>query len=797
MGTVHLAHDMVLDKRVALKRLIAPGFEHALARRQLLHEGRALAALDHPGIARVQDVLDGSPPALILEYVDGLSLKEWLQASHDSSAALRLLFDVLDAVAYAHACAVVHCDLKPGNVLVSASGRAKIVDFGIALMLERAATTTLHPDETRQPAYTPRYAAPEVKRGHTPTPASDVYSLGVLIDELLDASAEATTPGLHRLRRVAARARAEAIENRYRTAAELRDALRVTAGPGEATRSRWRAFVPAAMIVGAGCVSSGMALVGDAGRRAFPVSHPVLAVVTRVDAASAPSLSAAAADLVRNALRPLVRARLVSSDVPALREDTPQLIKSLADKGLSHVLVPTVASAGSGVRLSVAILRADTGQVVHTATRYGRSDALAELSKDVAIELREWFGEAQPRRTGSPVKEPGAAALAQYSQARQYSERPDVPGNLARARVLLERVVQAAPQFAAAHAELGRVLLLTHRDAPAPELLVHAQAAVMEAVALQPEAPEARVSLAIILNATGKRAQAIGELHRALGRVPDDDRALAMLGQWEASQGNVDAGVRLLETAVGIRASWVNRRALGTVLFNVGRYAEAAAQFAILVDLQSDNPWGYQMLGSARQQLGQLDAAATAYQQSLAIRPTAAVLSNLATLEYGRGNLTVSEGLYEQALQIAGADPVVLRNLGDVRLRLGKIRQARQSYEDSLLQSAKMLAIDRAHLIALSTSAYASARLGDCVNARHFTERLIKISLDDVGNTADAVNAQVLCGHVDLLRPLVRALERSGTAPLAVLEVDIAEKSRGNREVRELLGVKSEGGEGA
>ena len=95
-----------------------------------------------------------------------------------------MLTQVAEAVAYAHDRDVVHCDIKPSNVLVTRKGRVKVIDFGISLVLSRASTTMV--DElTRGVACTPRYAAPEVLQGRTPTPASDVYSMGVLIEEVL------------------------------------------------------------------------------------------------------------------------------------------------------------------------------------------------------------------------------------------------------------------------------------------------------------------------------------------------------------------------------------------------------------------------------------------------------------------------------------------------------------------------------------------------------------------------------------------------------------------------------------
>ena len=186
MGLVFLAEraDGQMAREVALKlpRLSwLPGLAERLAR-----ERDILAALTHPHIARLYDagVDEAGRPWLALEYVDGLPLTDWCER-HASSVAerLQLLLQVADAVSAAHARLVVHRDLKPANVLVTAEGRAMLLDFGIAGLLQAdgaAGATLLGPR-----ALTPDYASPEQVRGEPLGTASDVYSLGVVAYELL------------------------------------------------------------------------------------------------------------------------------------------------------------------------------------------------------------------------------------------------------------------------------------------------------------------------------------------------------------------------------------------------------------------------------------------------------------------------------------------------------------------------------------------------------------------------------------------------------------------------------------
>jgi serine/threonine-protein kinase len=196
MATVWLAErtDMLQGRPIALK-LPHRAWRHAGLAERMAREREILATLDHPNIARLYDagVDDEGQPYLALEFVEGVRLDDYA-ASHAMSvpARLRLFLQVLGAVAHAHARLVVHRDLKPSNILVGADGQAKLLDFGIARLLDdgaaaaAAAAAELTQQGTR--VLTPEYASPEQIGGQAIGTASDIYSLGVVLFELLTGS---------------------------------------------------------------------------------------------------------------------------------------------------------------------------------------------------------------------------------------------------------------------------------------------------------------------------------------------------------------------------------------------------------------------------------------------------------------------------------------------------------------------------------------------------------------------------------------------------------------------------------
>ncbi len=759
------------NRVVAIKRLRNQWLADDEALKRLVLEGRALAALEHPNVERVLDAID-TPPALVLEYLQGQPLDAWLRGRREPAHVLAVVRQVVEATAFAHAHAIIHCDLKPRNVIVTVSGQAKVIDFGIALLQSRVRDTVTS-QATREAAFTPRYAAPEVQRGATPTAAADVYSLGVLIDEVVESCSEAGAPLppalAQALREVALPARAENAADRPRDAAALLARLPVSvpsAGNGALAHARHARSSSSA----SSCIGSGMALYGDTSTPMVPT----LAVVARVDDAASKTGSAGAADLLRQALGPLDAARLVEGDVPTYSAGLPDLVARLRDQGLSHVVIPTVAPFGSGVRMSVVVYHARDGQALKTITRHGRIEEMTSLARDVAMELRAWLGEPDTvlPEIATPVQ-PTPEVLARYSEARVYASRPDKPGHLDNARLLLEQAVRLQPEFALAHAELGRVLLLKYLESPAPELVIAAQDALGEAQRHGGDLEEVLLGLAMAKQMTGRRDEAIPFLQRVLDANPASDRALGTLGEIDAASGRADAGITLLERAVAVRPSFTNHRALGTTLFNEGRYEEALASFAHLAELQRDNPWSHQMVGATYQRLGQADLARAAYERSLGLRRTASTLTNLATISYEQGDLATAERLYAEAVALEPADPVMHRNLADVQLQRGRDAAARETYQQAVAAASALLRVDAGDVRARGNAAYASARAGDCGAALVHCTRLATLAPTSVSALANRANAYALCERFVESAAVLAQLKTRGLAPTAVLEKDV------------------------
>jgi tetratricopeptide (TPR) repeat protein len=200
MGAVYLGKrtDGEIQQNVAVK-LLRVGADRPEWRERFLRERQLLADLNHPSIARLMDAghTGDGLPYLVMEYVDGVSIDTYAADLHLNERLL-LFLRVCEAVSYAHRHLIIHRDLKPSNIIVDRSGQPKLLDFGIAKLLNAA-----EPSQTVERLFTPHYASPEQISGGAQTTATDVYSLGAVLQKLLtgkspheskDQNAEAMMP---------------------------------------------------------------------------------------------------------------------------------------------------------------------------------------------------------------------------------------------------------------------------------------------------------------------------------------------------------------------------------------------------------------------------------------------------------------------------------------------------------------------------------------------------------------------------------------------------------------------------
>jgi serine/threonine-protein kinase len=627
MGEVYLARraDGQYEQVAALKvlSLVAGG---AVAGQRLVAERQILARLSHPSIARLIDggVSDTGIPFLVMEYVPGERLTTYCAEHHlDLRARLSLFLVVCDAVRYAHEHLVVHRDLKPANIIVTPDGAPKLLDFGIAKLLDGDPTGDTTQSGWR--ALTPDYASPEQLNGQPITTASDVYQLGVLLHELLvgrrpsrDSNAELVPPSsfdspLARQLRgdldaiLLKALRAEPAE-RYRGAAHFADDIArfidghpVHARPDSwAYRSRKFARRHSLSLMGTAAVfllvlafaigtqrqSRRTAVERD---RAEAVTDFIESVLGR----ASPNTAGRANESVRDVLdRGAARVQSELSGQPLVQARLLQVIGNVyGEIGVRDSAVVMLTRAVHLLRQSAA----DRDPELATATRRlglfltqtGKFDSAATLLEEAERRLRRDVATGTARF---------ASALTDLGYSWQ------VHGRLGRADSLLREalMIQERDSVAAAGATLNNLgwIQISRGDMPAAEgyfrkslaerLRLHGRNHVLVATSLE--------SLGTALSRAGKFAEADSILSEAIElrqRIAPETRAdiaglIYSRAQIRRQQGRLAEAVPMLEQALTMRISDLgddhfvtanSRNGLALAFEDLGRMAEAEALY--------------------------------------------------------------------------------------------------------------------------------------------------------------------------------------------------------------------------
>jgi len=634
MGVVWRAHDLQLGRDVALKVLPDSRVADADSRARLLREARAAAALGHPNIVTVYDVGEADGHVFIaMEFVPGRTLSEVI--GHDGVPvveAVRLGVQIAAALAHAHERGVVHRDVKPSNVIVTPSGVARVLDFGIAtwVVSDHSDTVTVGLTQAGSLVGTPGAMAPEQWRGERADPRTDVWAFGVLMYTLLTgappfqgrttyelATAISTSepPVLPArvppaLRALVTRCLEREPERRFRSASELHAALEMIAAgtspvaaepvPPASERHGGR-LRPAAVAVGvavaviAALVALFVALRGG-GRGAAGRPITSLAVLPldnfSHDAGQQYFVDGMTEELTTR-LAQLGVVRVISrTSVMRYRGTTLALPVIAKQLGVDAIVEGSVEQAGGRMRITAQLVRAATDEHLW-ARSYEREvgDALAlqdEVAGAIAREVRGTLasGPQMPRsatRHSAPRAAVAAEAVQAYLRGRdQYQKWTD--DGVRRALEYYDRALAIAPTFAAAMAARASALLWVSN---APDTVSLARTAIAKALALAPDLGEAHAAHAkSLFENDWNWAESEREFRRAIALNPNDADAHHHYSHLLVALGRVDEAreqARIMLTLDPLSAASHNH--LGWLAYECGDFDQAVAECNKAVEL--------------------------------------------------------------------------------------------------------------------------------------------------------------------------------------------------------------------
>ena len=764
MGQVWKARDSRLDRIVAIK------FSKGEFSKRFEREARAIAALNHPNICILHDI---GPDYLVMEFIDGTPIQGPLPLDQ----ALRYALQICNALDAAHQKSITHRDLKPGNILVAASG-VKLLDFRLAKVgatvdptSDVEQTMSLSLTEAGAILGTAAYMSPEQAKGEPVDARSDVFSFGLVLYEMLSGrrafarnSAVETMAGIIRDEPAPLQAppNVSAIVNgclcklparRFQAMAEVRTALEqamgVCAGGGviemivdppassRGLRRRW--LTPAVVLVLAVLAAAGWWTRARWIGPQLPASRQL--VILPFENLSRDPLDQAFCDglveLLTSSLTQMERFHSVlwvipSSDVRRLK------LQSVGDarKAFPVNLAVTGSLQSDGDQILVVVNLSDAanmrqiGSQIVPVRRADRSQLITRLNS----ELLRLLGLSGGEPAGGAPRPITPSAYEAYVQGKGFLLRSEIPANLNRAIELLEQSFAQDQKFAASQATLADAYLRRYQATKNREWLAKADQMVQRSLALDPREPQVHITLGRLYRTMGEPGKAVTEYQKAIAMDDLNVAAYTNLAiAYSDARRPADAENTYLQ-AVRIRPSyWPAYSNLGIFYMQRGDYGKAVEPLSLVVKLAPDYVEGHTNLGVLYYNMNRFDEALEELGKSLSTRPTSLALSNRGTVFFFKGDFARARDDFRRAIELEDNNPLFWGNLADALTQIpGSQAESREAYLRAIALSHEQLAVNPNNATLVGRLAFFLARTSNCIEARSLMKKSLRLAPDRV-----------------------------------------------------------------
>lgn len=660
MGEVYLAEDSVLERPVALKFIAHHFIGDEWAREQLTKEARAVARLENLNICAVYGVEEmDSHNFIVMQYVEGETLASLLSRGLlGPERAIDLAEQIIGALSAAHTRGVIHRDVKPQNIMVTADDKVKVLDFGLAKFVQQQqqdAKGAGHATDQTSPfgfvVGTVAYMSPEQMRGDELDCRSDIFSFGIVLHEMLGGGnpflretdegtitaikASETTPlnGLPHglpggLERVARKCLAKERGLRYETAEQLlRDLRGVRGGVAHsAAASRRRVHLKRYAAAALALVLMLLAATGLVYMRLSKIH--TLAVLPIANMSEDPAVEYLSAGLTRNlsdkfSYLPRLKLRLPSIVPPGV-SDAEAIVKIGRELKADAVLSGQIVNQGDALRLRLSLLNtADASQTWDGTFNLDAANLLVlqdDITREVASRLGLWLiGDEKELLTKRQTD--SEEALKVYMRGRHYWGLKRDRENIQTAISLFERAIDLDPSFAKAYTGLADCYALTanvlYGPIPTREAMDRARWNARQALELDDSLAEAHTSMGVIrLRFDWDWPEAEREFKRAIEIDPEYALARFWYSNLLVAQGRFNESVRESEAAREFDPySSLADMNYGRALYYARRFDEAEAYFRKKIEERPDIPQFQHIMGYVLLQQGRLDEAIATFEK--------------------------------------------------------------------------------------------------------------------------------------------------------------------------------------
>jgi serine/threonine protein kinase/tetratricopeptide (TPR) repeat protein len=800
MGEVYEVEDKELGGRIALK-VVHPqmSFDQTVLER-FRREVLLARQVTHPNVCRVFDIGYHKQQGreiifLTMELVPGETLSARLKRDGriEPREARTIALQLCQALGAAHQAGVLHRDFKCGNVILIGSGetvRAVVTDFGIARWMR--STQDSAGTVTTQGAIfgTPAYMSPEQIQGKELTVASDLYSLGLVLYEMVTGvrpfqGKSSWTEALKRLTEdpvAPARVSPELVRNwnaailkclerdparRFSSAEEVIASLRGDKSTLSIRRQRLMASAALLLLTAA----TAFVLRYRIFTPSLPAAKHIAVLPFKSVIGGDPTSQATAYGLAESLTGNL--SRLQTSErsmwvVPwkTVREQPASDDRHLASAlGVNLILTGELENQGGNLHLYAELKDAATLRELRSTTIeipeaqiVTLEDRLLEISASMLqLSLPEGTLHHLPV---DATTEPGAYAF--YEQGKGYLQR-FTPDDVDKAIVLLQRAIDKDPRFALAYASLARAYSWKYQNTKDTTWHDKARQACTQALALDDKLAYGHLALGMIQKDAGDVAGAIQQFQQALLLDPTNSETQNQLSRAYDQAGRLLEAENLLKDAIRRNpASWTNYNDLGYFYFNHAQYSLAEPLFRSATQLAPDNPVAFRNLGAIYIVLGKYKDAESILTRAIAIRPDAEGFSNLGTSLFYQDRYAESARMFQQATRLSPHDDRLWRNLGDAYMLAGDQPEARQAYETAIQTLEKVLALSPKDGLSLENLALYHAKLAHKEKALSILARATRLSPRTPEFVFTSALVYELCGMREKALEALRAALQAG-----------------------------------
>ncbi len=783
MGEVYRAQDTRLKRTVALKRLSPYLRSDPLYRKRFEQEAERASAFSDAHAAAVYDVIeDRDELFLVMEFVEGQTLRQRLQSRVSMEEFLRIAVQCAEALDAAHRCGLLHCDIKPENIMLTPSGQVKMLDFGVAKRLPRADQSSTI-DRSSASGGTPAYMSPEVLLEKAPDCRADIFSLGVVLYEGLaghhpfvsDSYVATTHRVLHEnpvplrmlnpkvpeeLERIVEQAMAKEPARRYINARDLADDLEaVQSGitpsrllpPPKAKRFKhvysWAALVVAAIVVlvGVALVAARSEMVRRwLGAEQAPAAQMRLAILPFTPAANDASSQAFAEGLTESiSMRLTQLTRSYPLEIVPPRDLAADSIRTAQQArrsyGVNRVLEGSLRQFNNMVRITYNLVDAGSLTQLRGDTITVEADKPFDVEDRVLQSLVGQLGlELQPNERVSLFSRgtQAPAAYDYYLRGRGYLQEYQKPQNLESAITAFRHALERDPKYSLAYAGLGEAYLDKYDRDRESKWVDEALHSCQQAVALARDLATGHICLGMVYNGTGHYEDASQEMQRAVQLDPTNDDALRGLASAYVSLGKANEAEQTFQRAIQMRPQyWGGYAWLGGFYWRHARYDDAARMYTEMIALAPDSFQGYSNLGAMYLYQGRYADAIPQFQRSAAIYPSVDAYSNLATALFLQGSFAEAAHTYERALKVGANDVLAYLAWGNLAEAYywtpGERDRAKDAYRKAVSLARARLQVNAQDAFAMYHLALYEAMLHDNqASLEHLRRALERLNRD-------------------------------------------------------------------